>query len=66
MIATNRRHLSQREAAEYLGVTERTIRAYIARGDLPARRIQGSRLVRIRESDLDALLRPIPSAAETA
>lgn len=55
--------LSQKEAAEYLGVTDRTIRSYIARGTLPATRVRGSRLIRILQSDLDALLRPIPSAS---
>lgn len=54
--------LSQAEAAEYLGVTDRTIRNYVARGDLPAARVRGSRLIRIAQSDLDALLGPIPSA----
>lgn len=53
--------LSQAEAAEYLGITQRTIRAYIARGTLPASRVRGSRLVRIKQSDLEALLRPIPT-----
>lgn len=56
------RWLSQQEAADYLGVTDRTIRAYIARGDLPARRVRGSRLIRIAQSDLDKLLAPLPSA----
>lgn len=59
--APPRRLVSQAEAAEYLGVTERTIRNYIARGTLPGHRVQGSRLVRIRLSDVDALLRPIPT-----
>jgi len=48
-------------SAEYLDVTDRTVRNYIARGDLPAVRIRGSRAIRIRQSDLDALLRPIPT-----
>ncbi len=52
--------LSQADAARYLDVTDRTIRNYIARGDLPARRVRGSRLIRIARSDLDALLSPIP------
>lgn len=54
--------LSQAEAAAYIGVTDRTIRNYIASGILPAARVRGSRLVRIRVTDLDALMRPIPSA----
>lgn len=63
---THEGFLTQSQAAEYIGVTDRTIRAYIARGTLPARRIKGSRLVRIRRSDLDELLRPIPSAGGAA
>lgn len=60
---TLRRWLSQQEAAEYLGVTDRTIRNLIRRGDLPARRL-GTRAVRIDVRDLESekLLRPIPTA----
>lgn len=54
--------LSQGQAAAYIGHTDRTIRKYIARGLLPAYRIAGSRSVRIRRSDLDALLQPIPTS----
>lgn len=57
-----RRWLSQAEAAEYIGVTDRTIRNYIARGDLAGHRVRGSRLIRIDRQELDALLRPIPTA----
>ena len=57
----SRRWMSQAEAAEYLGVTERTIRNYISRGDLPGHRVRGSRLVRVDRCDLDALLCPIPT-----
>lgn len=52
---------TQQAAAKYLGVTDRTIRNYIARGILPAYRVRSSRAIRIRQSDLDALLRPIPA-----
>jgi excisionase family DNA binding protein len=57
-----RRWLSQQEAADYLGVTDRTIRAYIRSGALRARRMRGSRLVRIDRQEIDNALRPIPSA----
>lgn len=57
-----RRWLSQAEVADYLGVTTRTVRRYIALGLLPASRIRGSRLIRIDLADADALLRPIPAA----
>lgn len=53
---------SQAEAAEYVGVHIKTVRRYIARGDLRASRVRGSGLIRIRREDLDALLSPIPSA----
>lgn len=59
---TDRRWLSQAQAAEYLGVTDRTIRSYVARGTLKANRVRGSRLIRIDRAELDALMRPIPSA----
>jgi len=61
-VVTQRRWLSQADAAEYLGVTDRTIRNYISRGHLRAYRVRGSRLIRIDRSELDALLRPIPAA----
>jgi excisionase family DNA binding protein len=54
-----RHWLSQAESAEYLGVTARTIRAYIDRGALTGHRVHGSRLVRIDRAELDAMLRPI-------
>lgn len=60
------RWLNQAEAAEYLGVTDRTVRYYIARGVLPAGRIKGSRLIRIDRADLDALVDPIPTTGEAS
>lgn len=56
--------LSQSESAQYLDVSDRTVRNYIARGDLPAYRVKGSRLVRIRCADLDALLTRIPTRGD--
>lgn len=52
-------------AANYLGVTTRTIQSYIADGRLPAWRM-GPRLVKVDENDLDSLLTPIgPKVATT-
>jgi excisionase family DNA binding protein len=59
--ADARRWLNQAQAAEYLGVTDRTIRNYIARGTLAGHRVRGSRLVRIDRAELDKLMRPIPA-----
>jgi excisionase family DNA binding protein len=64
--APERRWLSQAEAAEYLGVTDRTIRAYVARGTITGRRLAGSRLIRIDRHELDSALRPIPTGAANA
>jgi len=50
------------EAAEYLGVTPRSIRRYIAEGRLPGYRL-GKKQIRVRTSDVEALLTPIPTAA---
>lgn len=63
---TTRRWLSQAEAAEYLGVSDRTIRNYISRGALTGRRVRGSRLIRIDLTELDAMLREIPTAGGDA
>ncbi|MFN8194207.1 MAG: helix-turn-helix domain-containing protein [Nocardioidaceae bacterium] len=60
--AAARRWLSQQEAAEYLGVTTRTIRNYVSRGTLAAHRPRGSRVVRIDVADLDEFMVRIPAA----
>lgn len=52
------------DAAEALGVSDRTIRRRMADGSLPAFRV-GPRLLRVRRSDVEALLVPLPSAATT-
>lgn len=57
---------SQAEAADYLGVSERTVRNYIARGLLPASRVRSSRLIRIRRTDLEAMLSPVPTVGGDA
>lgn len=54
--------LSPQEAARILRVSPRTVQRYIADGDLPAARLPGGRLWRIRQSDVDALLNTEASA----
>jgi excisionase family DNA binding protein len=56
--------VSLADAAERVGVTTRTLRRWIAAGVLPASRV-GPRLVRVSLDDLDALMRPIPTARRT-
>ena len=51
--------LSVKEAAEFLGLSVSTIRRYIYDRRLPAYKIAGERLVRIRREDLEALLDPM-------
>ena len=50
------------QAADFLGLTERSIRRYIADGKLPAFRL-GEKQIRIRVADVDTLLVPIPTGA---
>ncbi|MGG5258791.1 helix-turn-helix domain-containing protein [Phycicoccus avicenniae] len=67
---TPREWLNQAEVADLLGVTDRTVRNFIARGVLPASRIRNGKSrpgpVRIRRRDVDALLEPIPATAVPA
>lgn len=49
------RYLSKREAAAIAGVSESTVKRWVRRGWLPARRL-GPRLTRIDARDLDRLL----------
>lgn len=46
------------QAAEYLGVHDRTIRRHIREGRLPAERV-GVRLLKIKREDLDALRKEV-------
>lgn len=49
------------DAAVYLDCSQRTIRRRVASGELTAYRL-GPRLLRIDLDELDALLKPIPTA----
>lgn len=60
--AVNRRYITILQAAEYLGVTDRTVRQMIADGRLRGYR-SGSRLVRLRVDEIDAAMTPFGGAA---
>ena len=51
--ASRRRYVSVAAAAEYLGVSDRTIRAMISKGRLTAYR-NGRKLVRLDLNEIDA------------
>ncbi|MBA2559759.1 MAG: helix-turn-helix domain-containing protein [Propionibacteriales bacterium] len=59
--AARRTLVSINETATHLGCTTRTIRRYIAEGRLTGYRL-GPRLVRLDLSEVESLLRPIPTA----
>jgi excisionase family DNA binding protein len=63
-VSVNR--ISLLEAAGILGVSTKTIRRYIAAGSLPAERIEGSRLLRVKKDDVESLLRPVPTAGQSS
>ncbi len=58
---THKHFVSIAEAAEAVGVHPRTIRRRISDGSLIGYRT-GPRLIRVDRNDVDALLRPIPTA----
>lgn len=60
--APRRRYAKLAAAAEYIGVTDRTIRQMIADGRLTGYR-SGSRLVRVDLNELDAAMKPFGGAA---
>lgn len=63
MLSSDKRSLeSLAEAAERLHVHPRTVRRLIAAGTLTGYRL-GPRLLRVDQSEVDALLRPIPNGA---
>jgi excisionase family DNA binding protein len=58
---SNTSYESLESAALRLDVTPRTIRRWIAAGELPAFRFS-AKLIRVRIEDIDALGAPIPTA----
>lgn len=61
-ISTRRRYAKISEAAEYLDVTDRTVRQMIADGRLTGYR-SGARLVRVDLNEIDLAMRPFGGAA---
>jgi excisionase family DNA binding protein len=61
--ARRRKLVSIETAADYLDVSTRSIRRYIAEGQLPAVRVAGAKLIRVDMADVDALAKPIPAAS---
>jgi excisionase family DNA binding protein len=55
---------SPEDVARYLGVHVQTVRGWIRSGRLPARRLAGQRALRIRESDVEAVLEPLDGDSE--
>ncbi|AXH46781.1 helix-turn-helix DNA-binding domain protein [Mycobacterium phage Acolyte] len=49
---------SIQQTADYLGVSTKTVRRYIADGKLKAVRL-GPKLIRVERDSVDALMRPI-------
>lgn len=54
-------YLTVTQCAERFGVTDSSIRRWIAQGRLPAYRL-GSQQLRVRADDLDAILVPVPTS----
>lgn len=61
MNSTTVRWIDHATASERLGVSEKTLRRYVAEGKIPAYRM-GARLLRYRADELDALMTPVPTA----
>ncbi|MBM7518247.1 helix-turn-helix domain-containing protein [Nocardioides nitrophenolicus] len=60
-MTSKRAHISLQEAADYLGVSASTVRRYVGLGTLPAYRIAGSKLIRVKRTDVEGLLKRIPT-----
>lgn len=60
--STRRRYVKISEAAEYLQVTDRTVRQMIADGRLTGYR-SGSRLVRVDLNEIDTAMKPFGGGA---
>jgi len=64
-LGAHKRHMTLKEAAEFYGVSERTLRRRIAEGKLPAFRV-GPRSIRVTAEDVAALATRIPTTDPAA
>lgn len=61
-MTTKKRELVTLEvAAQYLGVSPKTVRQWISEGKLTGYRL-GNRMLRVDQNELDGLLRPLAAA----
>lgn len=60
-LGSNRRYVSLNVAADYLGVSVKTIRRMIAAGEITGHRVRG-KIIRVDLQEIDNVMRPIPSA----
>lgn len=61
-LTKRRNYVTLQQAAEYLGVTDRTIRQMVSDGRLTGYR-SGPRIVRLDLNEIDAAMRPFGGAA---
>ena len=59
-------YFSVRQTAEFLSLSQRTVRRYIEQEILPAYRVVGSNTIRIKREDLETLLQPINLPTQNA
>ena len=57
-----RRYASIGQAADYAGVSSRTIRRYIVAGRITGYRV-GPKLIKVDLDELDRIIKPVPVAA---
>lgn len=55
-------YITQKQAAAYLGITDRTVRTMIADGRLRAYKL-GPQVIRLRLDEVEAALQPVVGAA---
>ncbi len=55
----NTKFINHKDAAEYLGISPKTLYAKVSKKEIPAYRFKSCRLFKYKISDLDALLVPV-------